>query len=178
MEFIQSDKPGHVSVRLRLPAQKNPCEFTDLPVKKGIVALPLTIVFLCHSRKDRPAVEKIAEQLQSAGFYVWIDKKDLLPGDAWEEVIEDAIETADFVLVSLSKRSLNKRGYYWREIRYALQQRERRPEGERFIIPVMIERVDIPRSLSKINCEDLTQSGCLERLALAMSPNPKKNREY
>jgi len=175
LKFLRSDKPGHVSVRLRLPAQKDSCEFTDLPVKNGVVALPITIVFVCHSRQDRPTVEKIAEQLQSAGFYVWIDKKDLLPGDPWEEVIEDAIETADFVLVSLSQRSLKKGGYYWREIRYALQQGDRRPVGERFIIPVMIEKVDIPKSLSKIHCEDLTQPGWLERLALAMSPDPEKD---
>jgi len=175
LKFIRSDKPGHISIRLRLPAQKDPCEFTDLPVKNGVVVLPLTIVFLCHSRQDRPSVEKIAEQLQSVGFYVWIDKKDLLPGDAWEEVIEDAIETANFVLVSLSQRSLKKEGYYWREIRYALKQRELRPEGEKFIIPVMIEKVDIPKSFSGIHCEDLTQPGWIERLALAMSPEHDKD---
>lgn len=173
LEFLQSDTPGHVSVRLRLPAQKEPSLFTDLPVKSSVVALPITIVFLCHSRQDRSEVEKIADQLQSIGFYVWIDKKDILPGDAWEDVIEDAIETADFVLVSLSKRALEQKGYYWREIRYALEQRDRRPEGERYIIPVMIEKVKIPRSFSGIHCEDLTQPGWLERLALAMSPAPE-----
>jgi tetratricopeptide (TPR) repeat protein len=173
LEFLQSDTPGHVSVRLRLPAQKEPSLFTDLPVKSGVVALPITIVFLCHSRQDRSEVEKIADQLQSIGFCVWIDKKDILPGDAWEDVIEDAIETADFVLVSLSERALEQKGYYWREIRYALQQRDRRPEGERYIMPVMIEKVEIPRSFSGIHCEDLTQPGWLERLALAMSPAPE-----
>ena len=176
LEYLESETPGHVSVRLRLPAQKEPTLFKDLPVKNGVVALPITIVFLCHSRQDRPEVEKVADQLQSIGFYVWIDKKDILPGDAWEEVIEDAIETADFVLVSLSPRALERRGYYWREIRYALQQRDRRPEGERYIIPVMIEKVDIPRSFSGIHCEDLTQPGWLERLALAMSSEPEGKR--
>ncbi len=173
IQFVKSDAPGHVSVQLRLPAQKESSLFKDLPVKSGVVALPITIVFLCHSRQDRSEVEKIADQLQSIGLYVWIDKKDLLPGDAWEDVIEDAIETADYVLVSLSERALEQKGYYWREIRYALQQRDRRPEGERYIIPVMIEKVKIPRSFSGIHCEDLTQSGWLERLALAMSPAPK-----
>jgi tetratricopeptide (TPR) repeat protein len=173
LEYLESEKPGHVSVRVRLPAQKESSLFKDLPVKNGVVALPITIVFLCHSRQDRSEVEKIAAQLQSIGFYVWIDKKDILPGDAWEEVIEDAIETADFVLVSLSQRALEQKGYYWREIRYALQQRDSRPEGERYIIPVMIEKVKIPRSFSRIHCEDLTQPGWLERLALAMSVAPE-----
>ena len=48
-------------------------------------------VFLSHSTSDKPAVEEIAERLQREGIEPWLDKWNLIPGDAWQPAIEDAL---------------------------------------------------------------------------------------
>ena len=47
-------------------------------------------VFLSHNGKDKPAVEILAHKLKAKGFTVWLDKWNLIPGNPWEEEIEEA----------------------------------------------------------------------------------------
>ena len=49
-------------------------------------------VFLSHNSKDKPAVEHLAEKLEDdAGMRVFLDKWNLVPGDPWQEELEDAL---------------------------------------------------------------------------------------
>jgi hypothetical protein len=143
--------PGHLGVHLRLPWQS---EFTDLgslPITDGEVVLPIKLAFLCHAKEDRGQVEDIGSRLLKDGFLTWYDEKDLLPGDDWQSVIEREIEKCDFFLAFLSSRSVQKTGYVQRELRHALQQRDRRPFGRRFLIPIVLDPCDVPRELREIH---------------------------
>ncbi len=48
-------------------------------------------VFLSHCSADKPAVEEIGRRLKLEGLEPWLDKWNLIPGDAWQPAIEDAL---------------------------------------------------------------------------------------
>jgi len=107
-------------------------------------------IFLSYAREDKSAVEEITNKLSRDGFKVWFDKEDLLPGDNWKAKIGEAIENAQYILVFLSPRSIAKTGYFQKEIKYILEQRDLRPSGQRFIIPILLESCETPREFRDI----------------------------
>lgn len=156
--------PGHVHVLMQLPGQKRPIDLGDLPIVNGVVSLPLRLIFLCHATEDESIVESVADRLRQDGFLTWLAPKDLKGGDIWKNKIDDALDRADFVLVFLSKASSCKKGYFQHELRYAFEQRDLRPEGERYIIPVLLEAFDPPRRFGDIQWVRLWEPDGYERL--------------
>ena len=161
--------PSMVTVRVQLPGQRDWAEYPDLPIKDGVVELPVPLVFLCHAKEDRLVVRDLGERLYEDGVLTWLDDKDLLPGYDWKTEIDNAIDRSDFVLVFLSQASCQKTGYFQRELRYALEQQQMRPEGQRFIVPVLLESCQPPRSLQKIQWVKLGESGAYESLRRALT---------
>jgi len=106
-------------------------------------------VFLCHSSSDKPAVRALYRRLRTDGFQPWLDEEDLLPGQTWEYEIQQAVRSADVVLVCLSSRSVNKAGFVQKEIKFALDVADQKPEGEIFLIPVKLETCEIPERLRR-----------------------------
>lgn len=49
-------------------------------------------VFFAHNKKDLQAVEEIASRLFSDNVNIWLDKWNLIPGEPWQEVIEEALD--------------------------------------------------------------------------------------
>ena len=75
-------------------------------------------VFLCHSSQDKVVARELYQRLSAEGWIdPWLDKEKLLPGQDWELEIEKSVESADVVIVCLSKRSVEKEGYYQKEIK-------------------------------------------------------------
>ena len=64
-----------------------------------------------------------------------MDEHKLLPGQNWPRAIESAIETSDFFLACYSANSVNKKGGFQAEIRYALDCARQIPLEEIFIVP-------------------------------------------
>jgi len=144
------DIPETVTVELGLPGQHNPTTLQNLPIANGTLVLPIPLVFLCHANEDKNFVESVSNRLWQDGYFTWYDKKDLLPGDNWKFRIEETIEQSDRIIVFLSKTSINKTGYVQREIKFALQQHQLRPNGQRYIIPALVEECQIPREFKDI----------------------------
>ncbi len=48
-------------------------------------------VFLSYKSADQPAVEEIGHRLEREGVRCWLDKWNLVPGEPWQEAIEDAL---------------------------------------------------------------------------------------
>lgn len=169
--------PDYVHAQVKLPWQK---EWTDLgliSVNEGEVVLPLKLVFLCHAKEDKTKVEEIGSKLLEDGFLTWYDDKDLLPGDDWEQVVEKEIGGCDYFLAFLSSRSLGKTGYVNRELRYALAQRDRRPLGHRFIIPILMDDCSPPRELHGIHFCRIWESGGYEKLVKALASEPNAGEQ-
>ena len=112
-------------------------------------------VFLCHAPQDKPIVRALYQRLKAEHWIdPWLAEQKLLPGQDWDLEIEKAVETADVVIVCLSKLSINKDGYVQEEIRKVLDASEHKPERTIFFVPLRLEDCDIPRQLNQWECVD------------------------
>lgn len=122
-------------------------------------------VFLCHSSSDKSFARNLYEHLNKLpNVDPWLDEKKLLPGDNWQLEIEKAVKTSDIVLVCLSKLSINKEGFVQKEIKYALDVADEKPEGTIFIIPLKIEECSVPKRLSLFHWLDYFADDANEKL--------------
>jgi formylglycine-generating enzyme required for sulfatase activity len=107
-------------------------------------------VFLCHASQDKPIARELYQRLLAEGWIdPWLDEKKLLPGQDWETTIEKSVESSHVVIVCLSNISVNKEGFVQREINHAVTCALKKPENTIFIIPLLLEKCDVPRSLQK-----------------------------
>ena len=156
--------PGTVSVELSLPGQKSPVGINNLTIKNGVVELPINLVFLSHAKEDVGVVSKLGERLLQDGIITWFDENDLLPGDDWKMEIEKGIERSDYILVFLSSNSVNKDGYFQKELKEVMDRRQLKPEGERYIIPILIDACEPPRAFKDIHWLKMDSQGWYEKL--------------
>jgi hypothetical protein len=125
-------------------------------------------VFMCHASCDKPAVRELYRQLRADGFDPWLDEENLLPGQEWRFEIQQAVQKAEAVLVFLSTGSVTKAGYIQKEVKYALDFADDRPEGTIFIVPCRLEECLIPERLRMWHWVDLFQKSGYERLVKAL----------
>jgi len=64
------------------------------------------LIFLCHAKEDIDAVKELHKRLKANGFTPWLDEKDILPGQNWNNVIKKTIKQAGFALICISKTSV------------------------------------------------------------------------
>ena len=126
-------------------------------------------IFLCHASDDKPVVRTLYHRLKADGFSPWLDEEDLLPGQEWQKTIRTAVRSCDVVIVCLTPGSVTKTGYVQREIKFALEIAEEKPEGTLFVVPVRLEEVKLPESLSQWQSADLFRENGYERLTHALS---------
>jgi hypothetical protein len=74
-------------------------------------------VFLCHNSKDKGEVKEVAKQLQAHNIRPWLDEWELPPGQIWQPLVEEQIETIRSAAVFVSK---NDMGPWQRPEMYAL----------------------------------------------------------
>jgi hypothetical protein len=150
----------------------------DLAYRRGVVSRVEPIsrarpehvkVFLCHSSGDKAAVRRLHSQLREDGLEPWLDELDLRPGMEWRLEIESAVRQADVVLVCLSKSSISKTGFVQKEIAFALDAADERPEGHIYIVPARLEACDVPKRLSRWQWVDLFEPGGYARLVKALT---------
>jgi hypothetical protein len=137
--------------------------------RPSIRALPTNApkVFLCHDTRDREKVVTIQDELQARGINTWRDQQDLRGGDDWDRQIVQVIKKqVDYVLVLQTPNMLQPaETYIHTEIAKALERQERFDQGERFLIPAILEPCDGLERLSHIHREDLTMGDSVGRLA-------------
>lgn len=132
-------------------------------------------VFLCYASEDRDLVGAIHQGLFDRGHEPWMDKVDLIAGQPWESAIRKAIRAADCFVAFLSNRSVSKRGFVQKEVRFALETLGEIPPDQIYFIPVRLEACEVPDSLSFLHWVDLFDSAGLSALYRAIeSPSPSK----
>ena len=103
------------------------------------------IVFISYTSSDRDRVEPIADMLIASGIDAWMDKKRLKAGQNWDFEIRRALDRAAVIIVFVSEKSVNKRGYVQREVRLALERAEEKLADDIYLIPVLLdEGVTVP----------------------------------
>ena len=125
-------------------------------------------VFLAHAHEDKERVEDLYQELSDAGFKPWMDKKDILPGERWESCIQRAIQDSDFFLACLSANSVNKRGFFQREIREALRIWQEKLESDIYLIPARLEDCEVPEKLGGFQWVNLFEASGWTRLVKAI----------
>ncbi|HRQ22787.1 MAG TPA: toll/interleukin-1 receptor domain-containing protein [Anaerolineales bacterium] len=130
-------------------------------------------VFLCHADVDNKAVRALYDRLVKDGVDAWLDKENILPGQAWDYEIRKAVREADAVLVCLSKQ-FNQAGYRQKEVRLALDPTMEKPEGDIFIIPARLEECETLESLRVWNWVNLFEADGYDKLIRALKVQADK----
>lgn len=77
-------------------------------------------VFVSYARPDGKGVKELVTFLKSTGVRTWFDKDDLIAGQEWDKVIAKAIRESSAFLLCLSSKAVDRRGYFQKEVRVAL----------------------------------------------------------
>jgi len=120
-------------------------------------------VFLCHSRIDHDAVHALYIRLTKDHVKVWLDKEKLLLGHDWKREIRKAILKSDMVIVCLSSGFNKQQGFRHEELKIALE-KAKLIVDDVFIIPVRLEKCDMPKSLRHLHRVDLFEEGGYKKL--------------
>jgi hypothetical protein len=107
------------------------------------------LIFLSYASPDREQVLEHYDWLTRAGLNAWLDQKHILPGQDWDLAINQALDRAALVIAFVSANSVQRRGYVQREIRRALDRRLEQLSEDTFIIPVLLDAVELPRELGQ-----------------------------
>jgi hypothetical protein len=109
----------------------------------------LAQVFVAYVKEDAVAAERLYDDLEAAGFSPWMDVRKLLPGQNWPRALEAAIDDSDFFLACYSQHSVNKKGGFQAEIRYAIDCARQVPLDEIFVVPLRLNRCPVPRTIQR-----------------------------
>lgn len=102
-------------------------------------------IFLSYNEKDRDAVRRLAETLQSTGWSVWWDRR-IPAGLTWRVVLERELQHMRCMVVLWSQHSVASEWVC-----------EEAAEGRQLgrLVPVLIEHVRPPRGFREIQAADL-----------------------
>ncbi|GEM_PF-5173692 len=125
-------------------------------------------IFVSYASEDRVKVKILADKLKSEGFDPWIDVDKILPGQDWRNVIKKAVRDSNAIIVCLSSNSVRKEGFVQKEITFAVDVAEEKPEDVIFIIPVRLDTCNVPDRLSKWQWVDIFQEENYDKLKLSL----------
>jgi hypothetical protein len=169
IELYLTTFPGTIGVRLGLPGQKKFSNLGAVSIVNGVVTLPVKLLFFSYAREDQRKVTRVANRLYQDGFLTWLDRKDIRPGDTWKTRIKRGMESADYILIFLSQASCKKTGYVQVEMKDAFEMSKRKPDGQRFIIPILLESCTPPDRFADTAWLHWWEDGAYERLKAAFA---------
>jgi tetratricopeptide (TPR) repeat protein len=103
-------------------------------------------IFLSYASEDRARVKPLADALMAKGYRVWWDRA-LAAGDDYAKVIAEALAAAKAVVVVWTPASVASA---W------VRDEAARARDDGRLIPVLLDRVDIPLGFGAIQAEDFT----------------------
>lgn len=104
--------------------------------------------FLSYSRVNKDFAIRLAKELKSEGFDVWLDQLDIPAGSRWDREVERALKESQIFMIILTPASVDSENVL-DEIGYAID------NGKRFL-PVLLENCDVPLRLRRFQYVDFT----------------------
>ena len=95
-------------------------------------------------REDLPIVNRLVNALRNAGYHVWIDDTNLLPGMRWKSEIRDAIANGDHFIACFSPRYWQSETFMNEELAIAVERLRLMPRNRAWFIPVMLATCTLP----------------------------------
>lgn len=126
-------------------------------------------VFISYATEDYQYADKLHGFLSENGFSLWMDKKDLLPGNNWLYEIQVQLRKADFVILLFSHNSVNKRTTVQKEFNLAMQYCEERLDSDIYIIPVKIDDCEPAEKFKKIQWIDYSSTDAFEKILKSLN---------
>jgi hypothetical protein len=117
-------------------------------------------VFISYSRTDTTLVDKLEDDLVARNFRPWVDRRRLEGGQEWLDVIQEAINSCDVLVVLLTPDAVKSK-FVRMEYRYAQRK-------DKVVIPVLYRPCEIPIDLIDIhhvNFEGSYETGLKELLS-------------
>jgi hypothetical protein len=124
--------------------------------------------FISYSRTNSAFAVRLAKDLKSAGYDVWLDQLDIPTGTRWDDQIETALETCTTFMIILSPESMQSQNVK-DEIGFAI-------DTGKNILPVKIKSADIPLRLRRFQYVDFTNRPYEESLKEIKSILPKREQ--
>ncbi|MFX0140071.1 MAG: TIR domain-containing protein [Candidatus Hodarchaeota archaeon] len=134
-------------------------------------------IFLSHSNKDKKFVKELVNRLTNDGFSVWYDDWEIKIGDSIINKINEGISTSDFLIIVLSKNSVNSK--WVKEELNAATIKNIESKGI-FILPILISECKIPPLLTDKKYADfsLDPDDAYEKLVTSIKHNLEKSEDY
>jgi len=96
-------------------------------------------VFISYAVEDKNIALRLYNDLSQEGVELWIDRENLIPGQNWEMEIKKAIKKSAYFLALVSTKSIDKKGFTQKELKYALDILDEEPFSDIYIVPVRID---------------------------------------
>ncbi len=126
-------------------------------------------VFVSYAKEDRDHALKYYDLLAQAGAAPWMDTKHLLPGQNWEAEIEKAFSDANVVVLLLSSKSVNKRGFVQREANDAIERLRYKQPTDIYVIPLLLEPCEVPSHIAgRLQYVDLSTAGAWNQVRASL----------
>jgi hypothetical protein len=106
-------------------------------------------IFISYSHKDAESAVRLAKNLESEGYEVWLDRTDIQTGAHWDDEIVKGLNASEIFVVLLSKQSAESQNVK-DEIGYAI-------DHDKHILPVLLEECEVPFRLRRVQYVDFTQ---------------------
>ncbi len=106
-------------------------------------------IFIAYAVEDAILADRLYAAFDARGFAPWLDRRKLLPGQNWPRRIEEAIANSDFFIACFSLNSVNKRGGFQAEVRYALDCARHVPLDDVFLIPARLDDCRVPARIQR-----------------------------
>jgi hypothetical protein len=104
-------------------------------------------IFISYASVDRPFARRLADALEARGWSVWWDHSNLHSGEHFDRMIEEAISTAQAVIVVWSPDSI-KSDWVRAEAAQALDERK--------LVPLRINTALLPLRFRNVHTIDLS----------------------
>lgn len=125
--------------------------------------MPEPYIFLSHSSSDNSITQRLADDLEDAGFEVWVDFETIGDGDRWVQRIQAGVDHCAALVVVISR---NARQSEWVERETVLALQLRKP-----VFIALVEAVPLPLQLITRQYTDFASdyTAGLERLVAALN---------
>jgi hypothetical protein len=80
---------------------------------EGEAAAVKARVFISYSRREADLVDTLSERLATDGFEPLVDRKDIAPGEPWQERIGALIASCDAAIVIISRSWIDSAICQW-----------------------------------------------------------------
>lgn len=102
-------------------------------------------IFISYAREDHDLAQKVCRIATKAGHVVWLDNRSLPTGASWENLIRDAIQKTDVVVVLVTRAlSARPQSYVQQELQIAGEFWQTRPADQTWIIPLVFDGAAVP----------------------------------